>query len=852
MTSSYIIIPTAALCCYLFLFLAFMAAKKTGEIKAFIMVLASCILWTGGSALMRLQAWPSLGFWFQASLLGLFMLAYWLFHFIVVFTDSDCRVMTKVWLILVLASFTFNAFTGLLLAKPVPEYAADGTVSYVYNLSWPVAVFFVVCGGIVIHTILLIFRSYREDELKKRQTKPIILGASSVLLGQLLFLAPFCKGFPIDVLSAFIMVICLGYALYKRRLFKLTLLVSKGACYAASAVLSVLFFSYWIPSMDGFMKKTLPDFPISETLMIALLFMICTVVLYNLMKICIDKLFIKDEIQRANSLKEFSHDVSQSLRINEIMDKMVRLLRDALDIQKIYVFVQNTRDLDYNMAYSLSPLDNRSFRLDHKNPLIKYLENHHECLLMSDFQCMTVYKSMWEEEKNQFTVMHTDCFIPLNDDDTLVGVVAVSLPAGKRSFSFDDLSFLSSISSICSIAVKNSRLYEQAYYEARTDELTGLYNRKYFYEILEQEYSKCEGRSLALVVFNMDDFRLYNQLYGTKEGDLALQRTARAISSCVGDNGYTTRYSSKVFSVILPGYDMLAAKNLADTIRRQIMHINDSTNDKILKVLTMSIGISSIPYTASSVSELIDTADMAVFNVKRKGKNGIMLAAGGQIMRDTQTYRNAEQEHEHREEIYSSYASTIYALTAAIDTKDHYTFNHSKNVAYYASELAYATGLDADTVEIIREAGLLHDIGKIGIPETVLNKPGKLTEEEFEIMKNHVESSVGIIRYLPSLEYVIPAVIGHHERYDGTGYPRRIAGENIPLSARILCVADSFDAMISNRSYKESYGVDFALREIEKQEGRQFDPKLASLFIQLVSSGKIKVQREEDSTAKNA
>ena len=586
----------------------------------------------------------------------------------------------------------------------------------------------------MLHTIYLIIKSYRKDELKKRQTKPIILGASSVLLGQVLFLAPFCKGFPIDVLSALIMVICLGYALYKRRLFKLTLLVSKGACYAVSAVLSVLFFSYWLPSMDGMMRKTLIHFPISETMMIALLFMICTVILYNLMKICIDKLFIKDEIQRANALKEFSHDVSQSLRINEIMDKMVRLLRDSLDIQKIFVFVQNTKDQDYDMAYSLSPLDNRSFKLDHKNPLIKYLESNHECLLMSDFQCMTVYRSMWEEEKNQFAVMHTDCFIPLNDDDTLVGVVAVSLPAGKRNFSFDDLSFLSSISSICSIAVKNSRLYEQAYYEARTDEMTGLYNRKYFYEILEKEYSRCEGRSLALIVFNMDDFRLYNQLYGTKEGDLALQRTARAISSCVGDNGYTTRYSSKVFSVILPGYDMLAAKNLADTIRRQIMHINDNTNDKILKVLTMSIGISSIPYTASSISELIDTADMAVFNVKRKGKNGIMLAAGGQIMRDTQTYRNTEQGHEHREEIYSAYASTIYALTAAIDTKDHYTFNHSKNVAYYASELAYATGLDADTVEIIREAGLLHDVGKIGIPETVLNKPGKLTEEEFEIM----------------------------------------------------------------------------------------------------------------------
>ncbi|MEG2658189.1 MAG: HD domain-containing phosphohydrolase, partial [Clostridiales bacterium] len=148
----------------------------------------------------------------------------------------------------------------------------------------------------------------------------------------------------------------------------------------------------------------------------------------------------------------------------------------------------------------------------------------------------------------------------------------------------------------------------------------------------------------------------------------------------------------------------------------------------------------------------------------------------------------------------------------------------------------------SDFVEIVREAGLLHDIGKIGISEQILNKPGKLTDDEYMAMKSHVEHSIGIIRNLPSLDYVIPAVIGHHERYDGKGYPRGIKGENIPLSARMLCVADSFDAMVSKRIYKPSFDVEYALLEVEKQAGLQFDPDLAAKFVDLVKNKNIEVQ----------
>ena len=155
--------------------------------------------------------------------------------------------------------------------------------------------------------------------------------------------------------------------------------------------------------------------------------------------------------------------------------------------------------------------------------------------------------------------------------------------------------------------------------------------------------------------------------------------------------------------------------------------------------------------------------------------------------------------------------------------------------------------LTAAQIALIVNASALHDVGKISIPEEILNKPGRLTEEEFGVVKGHVEASIGIIKHLPSLDYVIPAVTGHHERYDGGGYPRGIAGENIPLTARILCVADSFDAMVSKRCYKPGIPLKRVMEILREEAGKQFDPRLVEAFLSLLASGRVKVAADESS-----
>lgn len=836
-------VPVTALLCYSLLFLTFMAAKKNRLINAFLLVLGVLILWTGGSFCMRVQLWPSVKFWYDVSIFGLTALTYAFFNFVCEFADYKNATEKKFWMLTITAINAINISTGYFLAAPDTVITESGNTVFIYQYTWRVVILFAVCSAVIIDMFHVLLKYSKKNDMVKKQFMPILQGIVIMFAGHILLLVPAFKGFPTDILSGVINAFFMFYALYRRNLFQLKLLMSRSSCYAISAGLSFALFLNMIDPLEASISRSFPMAREKVVLIIAILFTISTTIIYYVMKRFFDMVFVRDEITQAESLREFSLNISKSLNVNEILQELAEVIHKTISVKKVYICIEDKQNTCYEIVYSTNPLDMKKISLRKDNPLVTWLEHNHACILMRDFRRTVDYKSMWEAEKRQLSDLEIECAVPLRDDSGMIGIILLSEKEKKRSYTYKDISFLDSVNSIGSIAVKNSKLFEKVYLEARTDELTGLLNRKYFYEVLQQEYEKNKNGSLALIILNLDDFKLYNQLYGNKEGDVALQNVAKIISASVGSNGYVARYSGKEFAIILPGYDVFSAKNLAEAIRKQIMNMNKRDSDYALKMLTVSGGISSIPYSASNVKQLIENADMAIYTVKHSGKNAIMVYTGREDKKDKKGKES--KSNIRRENIYSEYASTIYALTAAIDTKDHYTFNHSRNVAYYATELAYAYKMNEDLVEIVRQAALLHDIGKIGIPEQILNKPGKLTEEEYEIVKGHVENSIGIIRHLPSLDYVIPAVIGHHERYDGNGYPRRIAGEDIPVAARILCIADAFDAMISKRPYKEPYSVNTALKILEEQAGLQFDPKLVPVFVELVKSGTIKVCEEE-------
>jgi putative nucleotidyltransferase with HDIG domain len=175
------------------------------------------------------------------------------------------------------------------------------------------------------------------------------------------------------------------------------------------------------------------------------------------------------------------------------------------------------------------------------------------------------------------------------------------------------------------------------------------------------------------------------------------------------------------------------------------------------------------------------------------------------------------------------------SMVTAVDNKDSYTRRHSEDVTDFALWMAEELGYSEATMRVVRLAGLLHDVGKIGVPESILRKPGRLTNEEFDIMKQHPQFGAHIVSATPGMEEIVPGVCAHHERWDGKGYPDGLAGEAIPFLGRLLAVADACSAMTTSRPYRQALAWEDAMKEIEANIGTQFDPTMANAFLRAAS-----------------
>lgn len=833
----YLYVNLIALCCYVFIFVTFLAAaKKTPEIKSFIVVMVGFIFWTGGSILMRLRVFPGLDFWFYVSILSLFALALLIYFFLCSFAHLKGYFLKLVLSAGTLVLEVLTAF-GLILKAPTMSSRPDGGIVFTYTITWSIIIPCIFFAFYVVVMLGLFRFIIREKGVRTPGLIEIICGCAAVLLGNMLQLIP-GNFFPYDTLSGIVFAFLLMWALYKKRMFQMSLLISRSLLLIICLFLCVLSAAYFVAPIQSFLTTYYQFSASVATTIIVVVFAVVLSLVYIVIRHMIDALFTREE-QQNKLLKAFSSEVSQSLNTGEIMEKLIGILKTELPVRCVYICLPD--EDGFTASYSSEQLAKKHFRIAADSPCVKYLKRSEQYLIVSEFKKDPLYLSVWQEEKDVFRDHSIACVTALKDGEDIVGLIMLSEKEKNAQYSYNELTFLETVSSIASIAVKNAGLYEQMYREARVDSLTGVYNYRFFVERINAEFEKCRNDSLALLYVDLDDFKLYNQLYGSVEGDKALRAVAEILSLGAGENGTVFRYSGKVFAVLLPHYDGRQAELLARDAQRRVSEINSVPGRVNFKPLSISCGICVSPYAAASAKELMDNADLAVFNAKDGGKDRIIIFKGGVSTsgRVSEKALRIVENNSNLNPAYQANNSTIAALTAAIDAKDHYTYKHSRNVALYSAILATAAGLNESQITMIYEAALLHDIGKISIPETILSKSGTLTSDEFSLMKNHVNNSIDMIRHLTSMDYVIPAAIGHHERWDGKGYPRGLSGQDIPLSARCLAIADAYDAMTTDRPYRRGMAPDFAAEQIEQNAGKQFDPDLSAIFVGLIHDGEL-------------
>ncbi|MBQ9246397.1 diguanylate cyclase [bacterium] len=409
------------------------------------------------------------------------------------------------------------------------------------------------------------------------------------------------------------------------------------------------------------------------------------------------------------------------------------------------------------------------------------------------------------------------------------------------------------------LLVQNTNLNEKVAQSSNMDSLTNLYSHRRFHELLSQELNHAETTQskVSVIIFDINDMGQINRDYGHSKGDEVIKIVANRINANIKKQDIAARYGGDKISVILRDTNADEAKYMAEYLTYSL---SCCLVDDIGPVNKVSVGVATYPDDSMDKEKLLILAEQAVLVSKTKGyNNGRSTIVSAQdydfwddealnsfatvmAKRHSQLGINFEEalvEQFQNENILSQnhLIEVVTSLASAIDAKDEYTKDHSSSVSRYSVALAKAINLPEKEVERIKLGALLHDVGKIGIPEDVLTKPSKLTEEEFKIIQQH--PTIGVEKILepnPLLHDLIPIVKYHHEQWNGKGYPCKLKGEEIPLAARIVAIADTYHALISDRPYRKGMSVEKACSILEEGAGIQWDKELVRQFIAIAPS----------------
>ena len=531
---------------------------------------------------------------------------------------------------------------------------------------------------------------------------------------------------------------------------------------------------------------------------------------------------IRERDEELTLVNRLTAIITSSMNIRDIFESFVKELKRVISVDyvtialieedQLYIVALSSEVPSVRQAGERIPLDGTTTEWVSRERKTLY-----EAALMKQ-------RRFWTAERYIQEGIRSIVHLPLIAKDEVIGSLIIA-SYQPDAYSKEEIRLLEHLASQIATPVKNSQLYLKAEQRSRVDDLTGLFNRRYFEEQIKDDIARCSryGGMFSLLMLDLDNFKAYNDIYGHPSGDKLLNQIGRIIRDSIRSADRPFRYGGDEFIVVLPETKDEDACVVAERVRKQVVDAMEAKQAGV----TCSIGLASYPSDGVLPDELVTAADTALYHAKETGGNHVYLASKILSEPVEKAGMNAR---------YTG-LSVVYALASAVDTRDPYIYGHSRKVNAYSVALAEALGLPPETVSRISTAALLHDVGKIGIPDELLNKDGELSDADWYQIKLHPRLGANIVGNVPNLVPCLGGILYHHERWDGNGYPEGLKGESIPLDARILAIADAFDAMTSARPYHHTFSREEALEELGRGAGTQFDPELAKVFINVVKAG---------------
>jgi len=443
--------------------------------------------------------------------------------------------------------------------------------------------------------------------------------------------------------------------------------------------------------------------------------------------------------------------------------------------------------------------------------------------------------------------------IPIRYGDSLLGVLNIE-STREVAFAEEEILILRTLADLLATALHNAFVFQKMEQQSITDPLTGLKTRRYFSESLQSEYKRAlrSGRPFSVVLIDLDKFKEVNDGMGHLEGDLVLARIGRLFDQKVRQSNVVARYGGDEFVILMPETAVDQAQILSERLRLWI------ATDPMLneRHVTGSFGLATFPMHGSSVEDIFRVADTAMYVSKKAGGNKVSVMevspesiSAAEVRQIISSYLEGFLRREHlptAEEIIGALqkiaqvagtnaapatVEAIKSIVRAVEMRELHGAGHGEAVASYVQAMAPDFGFTEGELDDLLLAAYAHDIGKILIPEKVLNKPGALTLEEYALMKSHAVEGARIVSGVPGTERVQSYIRSHQERYDGGGYPDGLKSEHIPLGARIIAVAEAYINMTTERPYADVKTPALALMELERMSGTQFDGAVVRVLV---------------------
>lgn len=467
-------------------------------------------------------------------------------------------------------------------------------------------------------------------------------------------------------------------------------------------------------------------------------------------------------------------------------------------------------------------------------------------------------------------------YVPITYEEKLLGILGGHRVESEAQWSTENTNFFTNVAGQIATGVTNARLYARVQRQAITDGLTGLFNHRTGQEKLAEQLRVAERyqRNLAVVMIDVDHFKSINDTWGHPAGDTVLRAVAKLIKSDCRDVDIPVRYGGEEFLLILPEVNQEGAVVVAERIRRKLAKeiiVHDGTEIAV----TSSLGVASYPEDAEAQQALLEICDRALYMSKRLGRNQVHTAgdlhfgeprttpestspvapvavetataesvasqpasesAASQSSAPASVVEEPAKESEQSEGLMPEVVDMVKSLATALYSKSEYNKTHHLESARFAELLAKVMNLPQQQVEQVRVASLLHDVGVLSIPDEVINKKGMVSNEEMDLIAQHPVLGADLLRPIRALKEICDIVENHHECWDGSGYPRGLKGEDIPLAARIVSIVDGYHAMISDRPYRPAMTVEQARKALKNGAGTQWDPFMVDIFLAMLDS----------------